>query len=147
MVDRRRGSALGFKLTHYRPAERTPLAAANIGSIYRLEGSRPAPGKNLPPGSTLKCTLCGTRVRPGQPHVGGQGGPAAASVFISYSRLDQAVCDQIVRELKERGHAVWLDREAIHGGDGSSARRAITRFVAAFSETLKSYIAWLDSQK
>jgi hypothetical protein len=86
-------------------------------------------------------------VRHGQPHVGGQGGPAAASVFISYSRLDQAVCDQIVRELKERGHAVWLDREAIHGGDGSSARRAITRFVAAFSETLKSYIAWLDSQK
>jgi hypothetical protein len=40
----------------------------------------------------------------------------AASVFVSYSRVDQLVCDQVVRELKERGHAVWRDREAIHGG-------------------------------
>jgi hypothetical protein len=38
-------------------------------------------------------------------------------IFISYSRHDQAVCDEIVRALEERGHEVWLDRRAIRGGD------------------------------
>jgi hypothetical protein len=52
-----------------------------------------------------------------QPSVTADDGSPAARVFISYSRLDQLVCDQIVRELKARGHGVWLDREAIHGGD------------------------------
>jgi hypothetical protein len=56
-------------------------------------------------------------VRNAQPRGTDAAGQAPASVFISYSRLDERVCDQIVRELKERGHAVWLDREAIHGGD------------------------------
>lgn len=56
-------------------------------------------------------------VHPGRPAAPGDSESGAASVFISYSRLDQLVCDQIVRELKERGHRVWLDREAIHGGD------------------------------
>jgi hypothetical protein len=56
-------------------------------------------------------------VRPARPRRASAGGRRAASVFVSYSRLDQLVCDQIVRELKDRGHAVWLDREAIHGGE------------------------------
>jgi hypothetical protein len=56
-------------------------------------------------------------VRPADQLRASDDGSRVASVFVSYSRLDQIVCDQIVRELKDRGHAVWLDREAIHGGD------------------------------
>jgi TIR domain len=40
-----------------------------------------------------------------------------AMIFVSYSRHDQAVCDEVVRALEERGHRVWLDRKAIRGGD------------------------------
>lgn len=52
-----------------------------------------------------------------QPREAEPSGGTGANVFVSYSRLDQFVCDEIVRELKTRGHSVWLDREAIHGGD------------------------------
>ncbi|MGE0824572.1 MAG: toll/interleukin-1 receptor domain-containing protein [Candidatus Binatia bacterium] len=38
-------------------------------------------------------------------------------IFVSYSRHDQAVCDEIVRALEEHGHEVWIDRKAIRGGD------------------------------
>lgn len=38
-------------------------------------------------------------------------------VFISYSRKDSEVVDQIVTRLEAQNFIVWIDREAIHGGD------------------------------
>ena len=37
-------------------------------------------------------------------------------VFISYSRRDQKITDEVFRELAARGHQVWLDTASIPGG-------------------------------
>ena len=40
-----------------------------------------------------------------------------ANIFLSYARHDSDIVDSLVRDLEAEGHQVWLDREAIKGGD------------------------------
>lgn len=83
-------------------------AAKATSSVEVVERSLRRTTSNRPPVSLVRAECL---------RLDGEGGRAAASVFMSYSRHDQVVCDQIARELKERGHEVWVDGEAIHGGD------------------------------
>ena len=40
-----------------------------------------------------------------------------ARIFISYSRSDESTVDELVKQLEAAGHSVWIDREAIRGGE------------------------------
>jgi hypothetical protein len=66
-------------------------------------------------------------------------------IFISYSRHDQSVCDEIARALEERGHQIWLDRKAIRGGDVWRANiekgiKEADTFVILLSPNISDYI-------
>jgi hypothetical protein len=43
-------------------------------------------------------------------------------IFVSYSRGDSAFVDGLVRDLEERGHPLWVDREDLSVGDSWQAR-------------------------
>ena len=40
-----------------------------------------------------------------------------AKIFISYSRSDKSIIDELINRLEAAGHQVWVDREGIRGGD------------------------------
>jgi hypothetical protein len=40
-----------------------------------------------------------------------------SQIFISYSRSDKAVIDELIKQLEAAGHVVWVDREGIRGGE------------------------------
>ena len=40
-----------------------------------------------------------------------------AEIFISYSRSDKSIIDELINRLEAAGHQVWVDREGIRGGD------------------------------
>ena len=40
-----------------------------------------------------------------------------AKIFISYSRADSSIVDNLFVKLQSAGHSIWVDRVSIQGGD------------------------------
>lgn len=40
-----------------------------------------------------------------------------SQIFVSYSRSDKAIIDELIKQLEAAGHVVWVDREGIRGGE------------------------------
>lgn len=55
--------------------------------------------------------------------------PSKHSVFVSYSRLDSAIADELVAEFEAAGIGYWMDRGGI--APGAAWRAAIARAIAA----------------
>lgn len=71
------------------------------------------------------------RVLPGDPN---------RHVFVSYSRHDEKVVDEIVAELEKAGHRIWIDRAGI---EGAASWRA--EIVEALSES--QFLVFFASEK
>ena len=77
--------------------------------------------------------------------------PAGARVFISYAREDAAVARRLHEDLTRRGHAPWLDQEALL--PGQNWRNAIVRamresalFLALLSERSVSKTGYVQRE-
>src|SRR5580704_6705666 len=73
-----------------------------------------------------------------------------ASVFICHRGADQAAAERLARELRERGHDVWLDTWKIELGDSIIERINSGLFAASYlvlcCSAAQSTSAWMDRE-
>jgi hypothetical protein len=73
-----------------------------------------------------------------------------ASVFICHRGADQAAAERLARELRERGHDVWLDTWKIELGDSIIERINSGLLAASYlvlcCSAAQSTSAWMDRE-